>query len=300
MRLTFRRFVATDRAQVLDRILAEGLINDYLSRSLRYRIAALLGLCTHLFYVLVNTESGEILGTVALRRSADRYLLGFDWWIVGLRVIRGYRGEGLGRKLVELALAELRSLGANRVFVHLVPQDGVVSKRLFAGSAFEFINATFTFTKQFLASPPLITEAMPIVILRGQQESAIPFQTFDREISGHARTILLTAYRKVLSCLGLLRMEFFPCPCQKRTLPALITRYFFLRIKVELFVSNFHDSKFLASAASAYFAVFRLPRFRKVTVDIHCSDPSCPNLNLALSGVKAYDRQNLMVYYFKQ
>lgn len=298
MTLTLRRFESTDTAQVLDRMLAKRWINDYLSRSPRYRMAAVLGLCAHRFYVLENSESGRIVGTVTLRKRADRYLLGFDWWIAGLRVIPEHRRQGLGTKLVDLALAELRRLGAKKVFVHLVPQDGPVSRRLFAGNNFEFVNSTFTFTKDFFAPLPRTNRTKPILMLRHQEEIGLPFQILDRKAVGQS-SAFLSCLRRVLSSLGLLRTEFSGCHGRNGVTQALIIRYFFLRIKVELYVSDSRDAEFLASAVSAYFALFRLCRLRKMTVDVHCADPSCANLTLALLGAKAYDRQDLMVHYLR-
>jgi len=66
--------------------------------------------------VLVAEEGGELCGTVALRAEASGRRKDLGPWASGLYVPPPFRGRGLGRFLLETAVAEAGRLGFDSVY----------------------------------------------------------------------------------------------------------------------------------------------------------------------------------------
>lgn len=99
------------KAAVADVPLLQKLINDYADRGVMLP-RSLHSLYEHLRDYTVATENGRVIAVIGLHISWSDLAE-----IRSLAVDRAFKGQGVGRMLVEGALEEARSLGIERVFV---------------------------------------------------------------------------------------------------------------------------------------------------------------------------------------
>jgi ribosomal protein S18 acetylase RimI-like enzyme len=82
--------------------------------------------------VLSSGGKKQIVGNVSLNRAPGSRQ---RWIICNVVVQSGYRGQGIGRKLTEAAIAEAKSLGARGTLIQ-VYRDNPTAWRLYAGLGF--------------------------------------------------------------------------------------------------------------------------------------------------------------------
>lgn len=73
--------------------------------------------------ILLAEDRGEVIGLLSYSVRPDLYHAGDSAYIENLVVDQGRRGEGIGRALLETALAELEAAGCAEVSIATMPEN---------------------------------------------------------------------------------------------------------------------------------------------------------------------------------
>ncbi len=97
-------------------------IDSINNRDLAYEICAYIG--------------EKKIGSVTLLRVTENNLLYPDWWLFGMEVRTLYRGAGIGKNLIQLAISKAYEVGANRLNL-LVSEKNRVAENLYKKMGFK-------------------------------------------------------------------------------------------------------------------------------------------------------------------
>jgi ribosomal protein S18 acetylase RimI-like enzyme len=120
---------ANDKQQLESLGLPRRYIRQYTNSLPVYYVLKVLGICVNYLFLLIDSKSGAIVGTVLLRKKFVP-LSGYSWKIHAVYVAPELRGKGLGAALVQHALDVLA--GAHVKVVSLkVDDDNEPALRLY-------------------------------------------------------------------------------------------------------------------------------------------------------------------------
>lgn len=119
--ITIRAAQAGDAGEIVRLIqqLAEAggetspLTADYLPKYMRYPGSR----------ILLAEDGGEVFGLLSYSMRPDLYHAGDSAYIENLVVAQGRRGEGIGARLLEVALAELEAAGCVEAAIAAMPEN---------------------------------------------------------------------------------------------------------------------------------------------------------------------------------
>lgn len=294
MGYTFRKFEERDRIQICETLVPKARLDDCTSRTLKSTLLALFALCRDHLYVLVDTRTGAIVGTVLLRQRVDRYFLGMDWWIREVGIASSYQGRGLGKQLLENALIELKAYGAERVFLYVDPKN-LIAHHLYEQEGFQLVAQIHPGVKPFLVSAPSTCFPTTRSISKQEINDTKRLDLIMADLFEHSTSTLIDIYRRLLSCCQLLRTTLCQYTTTTGTLIAITVTYGFFRMKLELIPTQLHDSDSLRHIVFSVLTSLSLCKLRKIDVTVRTNYLISENFSFSLAPLNVHSTQDLMM-----